>query len=128
MTFIALGILEKDGKVLVCRRNRTLPYGNLWEFPTTVVELGETIEDSLERWMFEATGLLCSCEKMLPAFNISDFRVFPVKMNRKNEEISLMYYNACKSLKSNELNGLRMSFPSVIFIKKNRKLGIFHLG
>lgn len=128
MTFIALGILEKDGKVLVCRRNRSFFHDNLWEFPTTVVEHGETVEDSLEKWVFEATGVLSACEKAFPALNGPGCRIFPVKMNTLNEKKSLSYYDFCKLLKYKDLRWVNMTFPSVIFIKNEKKLGIFHLG
>lgn len=118
MTFIALGILEKDGKVLVCRRNRAFFHDNLWEFPTTVVEHGETIEDSLEKWVFEAVGVFCACENVLPAFDGPGCRIFPVKMKLPNEKKSLKYYDSCKSLKRKDLYELKLSFPSVIFIKR----------
>lgn len=122
MTFIALGIIKKDRKVLLCRRSRAFLYGNLWEFPTTVVEPGKTIEDALEQWVFESTGWNCSCENHLLAIDGPNCRIFPVVMSVKNEKKSLQYYDFCKLLKYKELRRFRMSFPSVIFIKSIKNL------
>lgn len=122
MMFIALGILEKDGNVLICRRDRTSFCGNMWEFPATVVEHGETIEDSLERWFFESTGLRCVCEKMYPAFDGPSCRVFPVKMKYLSGKIDIRYYKSYKIARYWKLNSVKMPFLCVIFIKRNKKI------
>lgn len=126
--YIALGILEKDGKVLVCRRNRLLPGFRLWEFPTTEVGHGETIEDALERWTFESTGLRCVCSGFLPALDGPGCRIFPVRMACENLFDAVKNADFCKLLKYNELRDFRFSFPSVIFIKWNKKIRFSHFG
>lgn len=122
MMYIALGILEKDGRVLVCRRDRRLPYRHLWEFPTTVVEHGETIEEALEQWIFEFVGMRCVCNGFLPAFDGPGCRIFPVKMVCESELGTLKNTNFRKLLKYNDLRKIAMSFPSVIFVKRNKKI------
>ena len=53
MTLVAVGILQKNGKVLVCQRKKGSRYELKWEFPGGKVEKGETVQDCLKRELKE---------------------------------------------------------------------------
>ena len=57
MTDVAVGILKKDGKVLICQRKKGGRYELKWEFPGGKVEQGETIEQCLRRELREELSI-----------------------------------------------------------------------
>lgn len=57
MTRVAVGILKKDGKVLVCQRKKGGRYELKWEFPGGKVEPGETVLDCLNRELREELSI-----------------------------------------------------------------------
>jgi len=58
MTRVAVGILKKGGKILVCQRSRGSRYELKWEFPGGKLEPGETIEQCLERELKEELSIV----------------------------------------------------------------------
>ncbi len=57
MITVAVGIIEKDGKILIARRNKDDPLKGKWEFPGGRLEPGETPEDCLKREFLEELGI-----------------------------------------------------------------------
>jgi 8-oxo-dGTP diphosphatase len=53
MTEVAVGILRKDGKILICQRKKGGRYELKWEFPGGKLEKGETTEQCLRRELNE---------------------------------------------------------------------------
>ncbi len=51
------GILQKDGRILVCQRERSDAYGLQWEFPGGKVKNGETLPEALRRELEEELGI-----------------------------------------------------------------------
>jgi 8-oxo-dGTP diphosphatase len=58
MTVVAAGILERDGRILICRRRQDQPHAGKWEFPGGKVEAGESPEQALVRELGEELGIL----------------------------------------------------------------------
>ena len=57
MTTVVAGILERDGRVLICRRRADQPHPLKWEFPGGKVEAGETAQTALRRELREELGI-----------------------------------------------------------------------
>jgi len=57
MTRVAVGVLQKGGKILVCQRKKGSRYGLKWEFPGGKLEPGETILECLKRELFEELSI-----------------------------------------------------------------------
>ena len=57
MTDVAVGILNKDGRYLICQRKRDGRYGLKWEFPGGKFEPGETVEQCLRRELEEELSI-----------------------------------------------------------------------
>lgn len=51
------GILEQDGRILICRRRADQPHALKWEFPGGKIEDGETPQAALERELHEELGI-----------------------------------------------------------------------
>lgn len=66
---VAVGVIIKDGKIFVTRRADHLHQGGKWEFPGGKVEYGETVEQALERELFEEVGI--SALKTSPLIKVS---------------------------------------------------------
>lgn len=58
MTRVAVAILKKNGKLLVCQRKRGSRYELKWEFPGGKVEKNETVHDCLKRELKEELSIL----------------------------------------------------------------------
>jgi 8-oxo-dGTP diphosphatase len=57
MTIVVAGILERDGKTLICRRRADGPHPLKWEFPGGKVEPGESPGQALTRELREELGI-----------------------------------------------------------------------
>ncbi len=74
---VAVGIVERDGGVLIARRPSYGLLGGLWEFPGGKLEPGETPEAALHRELLEELGLRVRVERALRPVDhaYSHFRV-----------------------------------------------------
>ncbi len=54
---IVVGVIWKDGKILVGKRRQDQMLGGLWEFPGGKCEPNESLEEALKREVLEETGL-----------------------------------------------------------------------
>jgi 8-oxo-dGTP diphosphatase len=57
MTKVAAGILERNGKILICQRRPDQPHPLKWEFPGGKMEPGESPESALIRELNEELGI-----------------------------------------------------------------------
>ena len=57
MTVVVAGVLERDGKILICRRRADQPHPLKWEFPGGKIEAGESPEFALMRELREELGI-----------------------------------------------------------------------
>jgi 8-oxo-dGTP diphosphatase len=54
---VVAGVIERDGRVLICQRRNQGPHGLKWEFPGGKVEPGETPRQALARELEEELGV-----------------------------------------------------------------------
>ncbi len=57
MTEVAVGILRKNGKILICQRKKGGRYELKWEFPGGKLENGETTEQCVRRELREELSI-----------------------------------------------------------------------
>lgn len=57
MTQVVAGILEREGKILICRRRADQPHALKWEFPGGKIESGESPAAALVRELREELGI-----------------------------------------------------------------------
>jgi len=54
---VAAGIVIKGGRVLICQRHHSDPYGLQWEFPGGKVNAGEDLKTALHRELAEELSI-----------------------------------------------------------------------
>jgi len=54
---VAAAVMERDGRILACRRRTDQVHAGKWEFPGGKVEPGEEIADALRRELREELGI-----------------------------------------------------------------------
>jgi 8-oxo-dGTP diphosphatase len=65
MLEVVAGIIECEGRILICRRKAQQSHPLKWEFPGGKVERGETLPQALERELGEELDLdSISCEEI----------------------------------------------------------------
>ncbi|HXB71847.1 MAG TPA: (deoxy)nucleoside triphosphate pyrophosphohydrolase [Candidatus Acidoferrales bacterium] len=57
MVQVVAAIVERDGRILICRRTAEQSHALQWEFPGGKVEPGETPPQALERELAEELGI-----------------------------------------------------------------------
>jgi 8-oxo-dGTP diphosphatase len=74
---VAVGVITKNDKFFVCRRQAHQHQGNKWEFPGGKLELHESAEHALQRELNEEIGIQISSAQhlMLIEFSYPDKKV-----------------------------------------------------
>lgn len=67
---VAVGVIRRNGKVLIARRPDHVHQGGLLEFPGGKVETGESAQEALVREVQEETGLRVSALDLVPLIGI----------------------------------------------------------
>ncbi len=63
---VAVGVIHREGRILLSRRHLDSHQGGLWEFPGGKVEPGEQVTDALRRELEEELGIrVQACEPLL---------------------------------------------------------------
>jgi 8-oxo-dGTP diphosphatase len=57
MTEVAVGILRRNKKILICQRKKGGRYAGKWEFPGGKLETGETTEQCIRRELYEELSI-----------------------------------------------------------------------
>jgi 8-oxo-dGTP diphosphatase len=65
MLEVVAGVIEREGRILICRRKAKQSHPLKWEFPGGKVERGETLPAALQRELSEELGIhSITCEEL----------------------------------------------------------------
>jgi mutator protein MutT len=67
MVRVVAGIIEQNGRVLICQRKAGRPFGGKWEFPGGKMRPSEMPRRALERELYEELGVLPEIGDLLDA-------------------------------------------------------------
>lgn len=108
MTTVAVALLEREGKVLICRRRSDQTHGGKWEFPGGKVEPGETPGQALVRELGEELGVLAEAFEEVcryeytypgkPAICLAFFRVDRYAGAPQAGQFADLRWESCESL------------------------------
>ncbi len=77
----AIAVITRGGRILVCRRRETDPFGGCWEFPGGKRETGESLHDCLARELMEELAIrakpLAQLTPIEHAYSHARIRLFP---------------------------------------------------
>lgn len=122
---VACGIAERDGKVLVCKRQAGNPYAGCWEFPSEVLEGDETLENCLERAFFERLSVRLGALELVGAQDSvcrEGYRIFTFRTKLDEKKTDLTGYDGAKWVRFKELYKVRLVPDNVILVKKMEKI------
>lgn len=71
MTRVVAGILERDGRVLICRRRADQAHALKWEFPGGKIEGEESTEAALIRELREELGIEASAASEITRYEFA---------------------------------------------------------
>jgi 8-oxo-dGTP diphosphatase len=71
MTQVVAAILEKDDRILICRRRADQPHALKWEFPGGKIEAGDTPEAALSRELREELAIEAEAGRELMRYEFS---------------------------------------------------------
>ncbi len=105
---VAIAIIFKGEKILLCQRLPDARYGLKWEFPGGKLEPGETPEIALKRELFEELAIDAEIGEMLleQRSEFSDGGIFCVsvfKVQSYKNEIENQVFNDLKWISPDEL-------------------------
>lgn len=115
------GILERDGRVLLCRRLPCVRYPGLWELPTFEYEGSGTVEETLERGLFERLSLKSEQLSLFSAQNMrrtTGCRTWSYKVERWNGSPFLSGYGAYRFVSPKNLHRFPMIPGFVTIVNK----------
>jgi mutator protein MutT len=67
MIRVVAGIIEQNGRVLICQRKAGRPFGGKWEFPGGKMRPSEMPRQALQRELYEELGVLPEIGDLLEA-------------------------------------------------------------
>ena len=71
MTTVVAGILERDGRILICQRKADQAHPLKWEFPGGKVEAGEEPGAALQRELNEELGIVAGAAREVTRYEFS---------------------------------------------------------
>ena len=122
------GIIRRKGRVLVCNRSSGMAFPGFWEPPTESLDENETLEDALERVLFErlsvnpermrsigATDFPCEIAKEGGAL-ADGSRLWGYEVELRRNYFHIYGYDDFRWIKPQHLKRLRILKPHVILL------------
>jgi mutator protein MutT len=63
---VAIAVVFREGKLLICQRKQDADLGGFWEFPGGKIEPGESAQQCLHRELMEEVGIRADVVSELP--------------------------------------------------------------
>lgn len=122
------GIVRRKGRVLVCKRAASMAFPGFWEPPTEFLEDDETLEDALDRVLFERLTVSAKSERALGALDFSwkstrggafpaeGVRLWGYEVELRKNFVHIYGYDGFRWAKPQDLKRLKMFGPHVTLL------------
>jgi len=113
------GVIQRKGRILVCKRSGEMLFPGLWELPTEVLEEGEMAEDALERGLFERLTVLPRALTPLGSVNFTfgeGGRILAYGVELCKNFLHIYGYDDFRWIKLRDLKRLRVLAPHVTLL------------
>ncbi|MCB4204268.1 (deoxy)nucleoside triphosphate pyrophosphohydrolase [Deferribacterales bacterium Es71-Z0220] len=122
MILVAAAVIIKNDKVLLARRKKGQRLESFWEFPGGKVEYGETLQQCLERELYEELGIIAEAGKIIAesTYNYKDETVnlFAILTNIKEGNFKLTVHDKIKWVKADDLTKYNLAPADVPIAQK----------
>jgi len=119
---VVAAIIEKEGKILLARRAPGEHSAGLWEFPGGKQESGETLQQSLEREIFEEFGVKIKAGELLLRTEtvVDDFYLilYALKAVHLNGDFEPTVHDSIVWVNPKELKEYKVPKPDMPIIEK----------
>jgi mutator protein MutT len=110
---VAIGVVQREGKILICQRHKDNTLGGFWEFPGGKREDDESIQECLHRELLEEVGIKIAVIRELTAiahdYSHGQVALHPFLCKHVDGEASPLQCQQIKWVKPQELFNFR--FP-----------------
>lgn len=128
MTRVVMGLLfNRDGNILIAKRNVSKRYGGLWEFPGGKVEQGETLAGALIREIKEELDAPVAIARVYPGYLFSyrnmQAEFIPISGSISPPDITLMEHDEHRFIALNDIGRFKLSpydFEAVDLMNSDR--------
>jgi len=103
---VTAGILIEGGRVLICQRHHSDPYGMQWEFPGGKVEEGEDLKASLRRELNEELAIQAEIDE----------EVFRLRHQYPDRDVEVVFF-AVRRLRGTVRNQV---FEAIAWVERSR--------
>lgn len=129
MRRVGAGIITRNGKILIAQRPEGKALAGLWEFPGGKIEEGETIEECLQREIWEELGIKSQVDnffmKTLHSYPDGEFciEVFFVKI-ADDAELKMNVHQDLRWVEVMEMKNYSFPDADVEIIENLQKIAI----
>lgn len=115
-------IRNKDGKILIAKRNLQKSQGGLWEFPGGKIEEGESKEEAIVREIKEELSMDISCDSLFDehSFEYTDKTINLIVLNCTmiGESYEVLEHEDVKWVSENDMKNFEFAPADVYFVEK----------
>lgn len=122
---VTCAIIKHEGRYLICRRAAGQNLAGYWEFPGGKMEPGETVEECLERELFEELGIRTRVSKVVAVTDIpgkgKNYRLMALQTELLGGKLELTVHDAVEWVSREDLEKYKLA-PADKDISKNKYL------
>lgn len=122
MRIVIAGIVEREGRFLICQRRYPEDLAGKWEFPGGKLENGETHEECLARELFEELRLYVSVHEFYSSVDFQSgnkvYTLMAYKASYVSGEVTLKDHQDYRWVKNTDLCKFEFAPADIPFVQK----------
>ena len=118
---VTCAIIEHEGRYLICRRAPGQNLAGYWEFPGGKIEPGETVEECLERELFEELGIRTRASQVIAVTDIpgkeKKYRLMALQTEILGGKLGLTVHDAVEWASKDEMASYKLAPADLNILK-----------